>query len=183
VKFVLLVEGQTEKYVAEFLERWLNARLETRVGFKTVPFEGRPQYVKDVRQKTEKHLNDPQVGNDYIAAIGLLDLYGADFYPAGAETVEERYQAGKEFIEKAVGNSRFHQFFAVHEIEAWLISDPGRFRTEVRSEVAKMSKSPEGVDDNRPPSKRLDELYRTKLKDSYKKVINARNEFPKLDPE
>jgi len=35
-------------------------------------------------------------------------------------------------LEKKVGHPRFRQFFAVHEIEAWLFSDPGLFAPSVR---------------------------------------------------
>jgi hypothetical protein len=184
VKFVLLLEGRTEAYICEFLGRWLNARLSKNVGFTPVHHEGWHQLVKDARIKTDLHLNHPRRGKDVIAVVGLLDLYGPDFYPPTAQTVAERYEAGKKHMEKLVGNERFFQFFAVHEIEAWLLSDPGRFRSEVRSEVNKLCSSPETIDSGNPPSKRLNELYRTKFKNAtYDKVGNARNEFPKLDPE
>jgi hypothetical protein len=86
-------------------------------------------------------------------------------------------------FESAVGHEGFRMFFAVHEIEACLLSDPRVFPREVASALLAGGGRPEAVDFERPPAKLLDELYRTKLKTRYKKVTYGPSLFGKLDPE
>lgn len=40
MKFVLFVEGDTEKSLAPFLKRWLDARLTKKIGIQIVKFYG-----------------------------------------------------------------------------------------------------------------------------------------------
>ena len=49
MKFVLLVEGHTEKdTIAEFIRRWLDPQLENRVGIQPVNFKGFNNLLRDV---------------------------------------------------------------------------------------------------------------------------------------
>jgi len=84
-------------------------------------------------------------------------------------------------LEAALGDARFRQHFAVHETEAWLLSDPRILPPEVRPHVPQIA--PEEVDFEDPPSKRLSRWYRTLLGKSYKKVIDGYHLFSQLDPE
>src|SRR5213593_573165 len=109
MKFVLFVEGDTEKRVlADFLRRWLDPRLPQRVGIKLVGFEGWRDYYDKIAKKVEWNLSG-KAGADVIAAIGLLDLYGPDFYPPDRTSANERLAWGKAHLEKRVDHSRFHQ--------------------------------------------------------------------------
>jgi hypothetical protein len=42
---------------------------------------------------------------------------------------------------------------------------------------------PETVNFNEPPARLLDRLYRDRLRTTYKKIVNGRELFDKLDPE
>ena len=182
MKFVLFVEGQTEHAaLPRFLARWLDPRLTKRVGIQTVKFEGWAEFRKKVPRRVRLHLDGPK-NEEIVAAIGLLDLYGPTFYPASAATAGERLAAGTALIENEINDPRFRMFFAVHELEAWILSQPNLLPPSVRDALPAKVSQPEIVNFNEPPSKLLDRLYNEKLKTGYKKVVNGENLFAKLDP-
>ena len=180
MKFILFVEGHTEdKALPKFLKRWLDPKLTKPVGIKTVRFEGWPELVKDAPRKAKMHLNGP-AKDDIIAVISLLDLYGPSIYPMDCTNSQQRYDWAKRKMEADVGQSRFFQFFAVHEVEAWLLSDPEIFPLVIQRAFKKID-YPETVNFDEPPAKLLDRLYNSQTKRSYKKVVNGKELFGKLD--
>ncbi len=183
MRFVLFVEGKTErKALPAFLKRWLDLRLSRRVGIKTVKFEGWPEYYADIRKKVALNLSG-RVGADVIGCIGLLDLYGPDFYPGGVDNAGDRYRWATKHIEVMVDEPRFSQHFAVHETEAWLLADETILPPNVASALPGRCARPEEVDFDDPPAKLLKRLYREKLRRGYKKVIDGSALFRKLDPD
>jgi hypothetical protein len=123
VKFVVFVEGETEKTaVVGFLKRWLDARLSKPVGVVPVFSRGCSDYLDSIQEKVRRQLA-PKGGVDILAAVGLLDLYGLTIYPRGVETIRDRYAWAKRHVEAKVGHPKFTQHFAVHESEAWLFGD------------------------------------------------------------
>ena len=184
MKFVLFVEGYTEqKALKPFLKKWLDGRLERDVGIQLVRFDGWPEMEKDLVKKARLHLDNALRG-EVVAVVGLLDLYGPTFnYPASTRSAREKVNWATGKLEREVGDERFRMFFAVHELEAWLFSDPTIFPREVRDAVAAMAEHPEAVDFGDPPAKRLERLYRQKTGREYKKVVHGTNLFSRLDPE
>jgi len=182
VKFILFVEGHTEhQAIAAFLKRWLDPRLPVPVGVQTVRFDGWAEMVRDAPQKAKMFLNAPK--GDVVAVIALLDLYGLQLpYPSEVNSAAERIAWGTEHLQQHVGENRFRQFFAVHETEAWLLSQPGLFPSEVSRSLKSKTDKPELVNGDEPPAKLLDRLYKSTSGRGYKKVTEARNLFPKLDP-
>jgi hypothetical protein len=182
VKFVLFVEGYTEKKaLPAFLKRWLDPQLPRPVGMQTVRFEGWPELRKGVRKKAHLYLNGPQ-RDEILAVIGLLDLYGPTFYPGHLVNAEERNGWAKKEIEDEVDHPRFRQFFSVHEVEAWLLSQPELFPAKVRTALPGKVAQPESVNFQQPPAKLLEQLFKEKLKQTYKKITHGKNLFDKLDP-
>ncbi len=185
MKFVIFVEGHTEKIaLPNFFKRWLDPKLDQRVGIQVVRFDGWPELVKDSPDKAAMHLEK----RDVIAVIALLDLYGPTIYPDHIETATARYEWAKKDIEEKVntkiGNSGiFRQVFAVHETEAWLFSDPNIFPNNIQRAFPGKTSSPENINFNEPPSKLLERLYKTKMKRTYKKVTHGKELFGKLDPQ
>lgn len=183
MRFILFVEGYTEdKTLPQFLKKWLDPRLTNSIGIRTVRFEGWAQFVKDAPLKARMHLNGPHK-DDIIAVVSLLDLYGPTFYPNELTECKERYNWAKEYMEKQVNQPKFFQFFAVHEVEAWLLSQPDIFPLKVKNAFPKKIQSPETVNFNEPPAKLLERLYPLHIRRSYKKVVNGKELFGKLDPE
>jgi hypothetical protein len=182
MRFILFVEGHTEdKALPQFLKKWLDPKLSTPVGIRTVRFEGWPELVKDAPLKAKMHLNGP-AKDEIVAVISLLDLYGPTFYPSDKISSEERYVWAKQDIENKVGQPKFHQFFAVHEVEAWLLSQPDIFPLAVRKKFPDKINRPETINSDKPPAKLLDHLYELHIGRSYKKVVNGKELFGKLDP-
>ena len=183
MRFILFVEGYTEdKALPAFLKRWLDARLIKPVGIRVVRFEGWPELVKDVAKKAKMHLNGPCKEN-VIAVISLLDLYGQTFYPETSRESSQRYDWAKQYMEQLVSEPKFFQFFAVYEVEAWLLSEPEIFPQKVKNAFPKKIDRPETVNFTEPPAKLLERLYSLHTHRSYKKVVHCRELFGKLNPE
>jgi len=182
VKFILFVEGHTEhQAIAAFLKRWLDPCLPVPVGVQTVRFDGWAEMVRDAPQKAKMFLDAPK--GDVVAVIALLDLYGLQLpYPAEVNSAAERIAWGTEHLQQQGGEARFRQFFAVQETEAWLLSQPGLFPAEIAKSLKSKDEKPELVNSDEPPAKLLDRLYKTATGRGYKKVTEARNLFPELDP-
>jgi hypothetical protein len=179
VKFVLFVKGHTEHRVLNaFLKRWLDPRLPQPVGISTVRFEGFHALLKDLPIKVPMYLKK----EDVIAVISLIDLYGPT-YPESLKTVNARIKWATERLSKGFDPQRYRHFFAVHETEAWLFSEPSIFEGPVKNDLGKLKQPPEKVDSNKPPSKRLHDLYLKHLGKGYKKVSDGAVLFRKLNPE
>lgn len=182
MKFILFVEGHTEdKALPKFLKKWLDPKSTKPVGIKTVRFDGWPGLVKDAPLKAKMYLNGP-AKDDIIAVISLLDLYGPTFYPKDCTDSQMRFDWAKKKMEDDVGQSKFFQFFAVHEVEAWLLSEPRIFPLAIQKAFKKID-LPETVNFDEPPAKLLDRLYDSQIKHSYKKVVNGKDLFSRLDPD
>ena len=182
MRFILLVEGQTEKdSAAAFLKRWLDPQLSQPVGIQVVPFNGYSELARKMATKAKMYLEGPKQ-SEVIAVLGLLDLYGPNFYPDHKTTAKERYDWGVEHFEKEVGLDRFRMFFAVHEFEAWLLSQPDIFPRDIKLGMPTKIAQPETVNFNEPPARLLDRIYKQHTKRSYKKTVYGKQLFAKLDP-
>jgi Domain of unknown function (DUF4276) len=182
-KFILFVEGYTEESgLDKFLKRWLDARLDVPVGIDVVRFEGWSDLVRDAKKKANVYLTSPKQ-SEIIAVIGLIDLYGVTLYPDDISSVKERYNWLKKDIEDRVGQERYRQFFAVHETEAWFLAELDKLPPVVGKALKNKATHPERVNFDTPPAKLLQATFTRELRRDYKKVTEARNRFPKLDPE
>jgi hypothetical protein len=148
-----------------------------------VRFDGWAELVKDAPRKSRMYLNDPKQKSEILGVIALLDLHGPTFYPSHTKSADSRYKWAKAHLEKEVGLDKFRQFFAVHEIEAWLLSDPGLFPPAVKKALAGIVKSPEEVNFDEPPKKLLQRLYLEKARQTYKSVTHGEQLFKMLSPE
>jgi len=181
MKFVLFVERHTEyKAVPEFLGKCLNSRLRERIGVQTVRHNGWGDLLKDLPKRAEMHLNGP-AQSDIVAVIALLDLYLPD--PNEREVFEKGREQAVDRLRDWVDRKRFRMFFAIHEVEAWLLSSPDLFPDPIRQKLESRVKCPEDVNFDKPPSKLLEELYRNNRKKGYKKVTDGSALFRRLSPE
>jgi hypothetical protein len=127
------------------------------------------------------YLDGPQ-RDEIVAVIGLLDLYGPDFYPDQVTSASERHDWAVEHIQQEVNREDFRMFFAVHEYEAWLLSQPTILPAEVRSAIPGRATQPETVNFVEPPAKLLDRIYKARLRRTYKKTTYGKELFRELDP-
>jgi hypothetical protein len=86
-------------------------------------------------------------------------------------------------LENRVRRDRFKVFFAVHEVEAWLLSNPELFPAPIRKALPAKVQQPETVNFDEPPAKLLQRLYWEKSKRTYKKLTGGKALFDQLDPQ
>jgi hypothetical protein len=184
MKFVLFVEGHTEaegKRFAAYLKRWLDPKLRQPVGINPIRFDGWAELLKDAPIHARTHLEGPK-GPEIAGVIGLIDLYGPTIYPSNITTPNDRHDWIRKQVERQVGQQKYRQFCAVHEVEAWLLSQPGIFPREVREALSNTARTPEAVNSAEPPSKLLIRLYEQRLRRTYKKRVDGPNLFDQADP-
>jgi hypothetical protein len=181
MKFVLFCEGPTEAAaLPDFLRRWLDSKLRMRIGVQPVCFNGWAEMVNDGAKKAQLHL----ARTDVIAVVALLDLYGPTFYPSHCATVAERLEWAKAYLEKKANNDpRFRQHFAVHEVEAWILSQPDVLPIAVRKKLPGKIETPESVNFNEPPAYLLRKSYEEATGRTYKKRTYGEELFRLLDPQ
>ena len=149
---------------------------------KCIQFGGWSDLVKDLRKVAHLHLNDPKHRDQTIGLVALLDLYGPTFYPDDCKTPSQRVSWAKSHFENQVSHPRFRMFFAVHEVEAWFLSNPALFPDKVGRAIRSKARNPEEVNFDLPPKALLKKLYREKLKQTYKEVTLGSEFFSRLDP-
>ncbi len=182
MRYVFFVEGETEELVlAKWISRWLNPQLLEPVNIKVINLGGNKRFRKEIVKYVRRTLGERGNG-DIIACIGLLDLYGFPGLPKDLRAVADRYAWAQRKVQDDVDRPRFHMYFAVHEFEAWLLSQSDIFDPALRGDIEKLG-DPEVVDFDNPPAKRLDTLYLAKLRRKYVKTLDGNNLFARLDPE
>lgn len=182
MKFVLLVEGETEtEAIAGFLKRWLDPRLAKPIGIRPVNFRGNARLIDGIVAKARSYLDSPEAA-EIVAVIGLLDLYGIDVYPSAVISAKDRVEWGVNHFGKLVGRDKFRMFFAVHEFEAWILAQPEVLPPEVRRILPQNISRPETVNFTEPPAKLLNRIYRSATRKDYKKTTYAKQLFRKLEP-
>jgi hypothetical protein len=183
MRFVFFVEGDTEELVLEeWLGRWLNPQLSVPVKIEVFSLGGNRRFLKEIVGRGRKVLGE-RGNKDIVACVGLLDLYRFRAFPKDVQSVEDRYVWAQKSVEDSVERSRFHMYFAVHEFEAWLLSQSDIFDPTLRSDIEKLGDRPEAVDFQNPPARRLDTFYMGKLKRKYVKTLDGNRLFGRLDPE
>lgn len=147
---VLLVEGATETALKNKLKSFLDERAEV---------EGKPKTAlrtkeimslnpRRLRRRVYLELRDSKV----TSVVGLIDVY-PDFASA---------DEAKKSLRKAVGDEpRFYAHAAQYDVEAWLLPYWDIICQRLGVRKAKPGIYPEQVNLERPPSKHLNELYRT----------------------
>lgn len=181
MRFLLFVEGSTERDVLpDFFKRWLDPQLKAPIAVKIIRFKGVGDYLNEIANKVHLSLTAANSG-EIIGAVGLIDLYQSP-RPENVSSVEQRIQILRQRIIDEVAHPRFSQHFAVHETEAWLLSDLTIFPENTRSAFPGKCAMPEQVNFDEPPAALLSSIYRNRLKRPYRKVIDGKNLFLNLDP-
>ncbi len=181
-QIALFVEGDTERGEARrrtlptFFHNWLDPQLLplSKVGIRAVKFQGVSNYLDDLPRKLELYLTERRAN----FVVGLVDLYGLPptrIDVSHCTTIQEKVAKARRAIRALVPREfqgLFHQHFAVHEVEAWLLAYPERWPSDVRDQIAR--RRPEEVNFNEPPAKFLRRI----LGGQYRKTVCARNIFP-----
>lgn len=183
MRFILIVEGDTEKRSIEGLIRKHLAEMTGQnIGITAININGYGNFFRDLPKKVTKYLNGPDK-NEILAIVGLMDLYKTPYAHDVNRPIRERILQGTQLFEDSVQQDRFRMFFAVHEYEAWLLSDSEKFDPAIRSRIASHARDPEDVNTDEPPSKFLKRIYSEYLHREYKKTVDGTVLMGRIDPE
>jgi Domain of unknown function (DUF4276) len=164
-RIAILVEGATEAAFRPVLLHYLQQRLAgsmPKLDF--APQDGRLAKTEKLRRQVGLLLKT----ND--AVIALTDVYTGTRPPDFANADDAR----KKMQEWVGAESRFYPHAAQYEFEAWLLPYWSTIQALARSNRTVPAPNPESVNHQKPPSKHLDEVFRTgQSKRSYVKTRDA----------
>jgi hypothetical protein len=180
-RIALFVEGDTELTLPAFFHKWLDPQLpkESRVGIHPRKFQGVSDFLDNLSKTVRLYVEEGR--SNFV--VGLIDLYGLPenrIDLSACVSIQEKVSAARRQIKGLVPDElrgRFHQHFAVHEVEAWLLAYPDKWPPKVQGQIAR--RPPEQVDFREPPARFLKRI----LGGRYKKTVYAKNLFPNVDPQ
>ena len=144
---------------------------------------GNTRLVQELANKAQDYLDGPDA-SEIIAVVGLLDLYGLDIYPRDLTTAKERHDWAVKHFQDQVNRDKFRMFFAVHELEAWILGQPEVLPRAVHEALPDRSlANPEKVNFDEPPAKLLNRVYLSQTRRGYKKTTYGQQLFRKLNPQ
>jgi hypothetical protein len=169
VRIALIVEGQTEKAFLPALRVFLQIKLEGRMPrFDVLPHKGRIPTGNKLRNIVIRLLEDQR--NPANAVIALTDVYTG----ANPPEFNDAADAKNKMREWVNGVPNFYPHAAQYEFEAWLLPYWLDIQKLAGSNKNVPGANPEDVNHIQPPSKRLQELFRTGSKGrSYIKTRDA----------
>lgn len=166
MKITILVEGDTERVFLPSLRNFLSRRLAGKMPSLSVrPYDGRIPKGDKLRRIVEDLLTKSRPSD---AVIALTDVYTGTF------DFTDAADAKAKMTEWAGGNERFYPHVAHHDFEAWLLPYWPTIQKLAKHNMRAPSGPPEQVDHNRPPARRIKEIFeRGKCRDSYVKPRDA----------
>ena len=183
MRFILIVEGDTEKRSIEgLIRKHLSEKTGQKIGVTAINIKGYGNFIRDLPQKVKKYLTGPDK-DEILAVVGLMDLYKTPYTHEVNCPIRERILEETRHFEELVLQDRFRMFFAVHEYEAWLLSDFDKFDPSIKSKIASHARNPEEVNTDEPPSKFLKRLYSEYLHREYKKTVDGKVLMGRIDPQ
>ena len=153
MKIALLIEGETERVFLPHVRRFLETRLAGRMPrLDPVPYDGRIPKGERLRRVVERLLRTGRPPAD--AVIALTDVY------TGTRDFQDAGDAKRKMREWVGGNAQFFPHAAQHEFEAWLLPYWGTIQRLAGHSMGAPGGSPEAVNLTRPPSNRIEEIFR-----------------------
>jgi hypothetical protein len=168
MRIVIMVEGETEQAFLPHLREFLKTRLVNRMPkLDPDPYDGRIPKGDQLKQDVERHLSRGRTPAD--AVIALTDVYTGTIPPDFVDAADARAKMGQW-----VGsNPRFYPHAAQYDLEAWLLPFWSDIQRLAKSNRTAPGSSPEQVNHNKPPSYRLEEIFRTGTGRRYRKILDA----------
>jgi len=163
MRVVVLCEGSTEKALRQGLREFVQdgAPRRDRLGIDTRSLEG-PLMRRKLGRIVELNLAKA----DVAGVVALTDVY------PGFQNANDARERLRQFAGDAGEHANFRAHAAQYEVEAWLLP----FWDEIAKHVGVSAKSPggqpEAINNQRPPSHHLNDLYK-RAKQRYEKVIDG----------
>lgn len=167
MRIALLVEGDTEKAFLSSLRRFLQSRISGRMPRITPhPADGLLGRKEHLQKEVFRHLQM----DDEIHVIALADVY------TGTPRIFEDAVDAKRKMRQWVGpEPRFHPHAAQYDFEAWLLPYWRTIQRIAGSDRTPLADRPESINHTKPPSARLQEVFRTGSRgERYSKIRDAK---------
>lgn len=185
MKVWIFVEGRSDVLALEALcGGWKQELGKKGWGIRPIPLDNKHKYLRKIGPRaTEKLKNDQR---DLV--VGLPDLYpnqgfAAEYEHADLEQLNDIQnrlvgQNLKRLVKKADFNSHIERFYASafkHDLEVLLLAASSQLgaRLNVSSESAGLRRPPEEQNQDRPPKRVVEELFRRHLKRAYRENTDS----------
>ncbi len=178
-KIIILCEGDTEELaIRHFVSRQWQAEGLTSVGLQNINLRGR---LQDIVTKAPLFLDD----DDNLAVFTLIDLYGMDRVNHNAnDGPEVKVNRVRGWLKNQVSHRRSNSFFphvSVHETKALILAEGVALGTRLYDSGIKADPEAEGKNFQKPPSKRINELFlKRRHADRYHKIVDGTPLFKAL---
>lgn len=166
MKIVILVEGATEVAFKVKLLEFLQVHLgQNMPKLRFIKCDGRIPKEEKLKRVVENLLNNDQ----YDAVIALTDVY------TGTKDFKDAADAKAKMTDWAGNNPNFYPHTALHDFEAWLLPYWSTIQKLAIHNRKAPNGSPETVNHNKPPAKRIEEIFEIgQCKSSYDKPIHGK---------
>ena len=186
MKVWVFVEGSSEvKALSALWSSWTQKLGNNGWGIRIIPLENKPNYFKDIGPRTiEKLLNDP---SDLV--VGLPDLYPNRDYAntdykhnnlrelQGVQTrlVKQHLQQKVRRVDVDSHMARFYASALKHDLEMLLLAATKQLqsRLKMRNRPGGWRRPPEDQNQNQPPKRIVEDLFRRHLKRAYREIVDS----------
>lgn len=192
MKVWIFVEGKSDvQALSALLNGWKQNLSTKRWGIQVIPLDSKSKYFRKIGSRaTEKLAND---AHDLV--VGLPDLYPNQDYAntdyrhsnlkelQGVQTrlVERHLQRMGRHTNSHM--ARFYPSALKHDLEMLLLAATNRlqFRLNMSNRPSGWRRPPEDQNQNKPPKKIVEELFRTHLKRPYREIADSHAILSKAD--
>ena len=183
MKVWVFVEGPSEvKALSALLNGWKQDLKEEGWGIKPIPLKNKSNYFEAIGARvTEKLLHDTR---DLV--VGLPDLYPNRNQKYKHDNLEELQDVQKRLVNQSLLQkvrrteidsylARFYASALKHDLEVLLLAATSQLQSRLK--MSNMPKNwrqpPEEQNQDRPPKKIVEDLFRRHLKRSYKQTMDS----------
>ena len=187
MKVWIFVEGPSEvKALSALLNDWKQNLSAKGWGIQLIPLDNKSKYFKKIGSRaTEKLANDP---HDLV--VGLPDLYPNRDYAntdykhnnlrelQGVQTRLVKQHLRQQMGRRANVDSHIARFYASalkHDLEVLLLAATNQLQSRLKmsNRPSGWRRSPEEQNQDKPPRKIVEELFRRHLRQSYKQTTDS----------
>lgn len=175
-KIIIICEGPTEVNAVKLF-------LEPKIKEYTISVGLKPLVTGHNRNKIRNYVQDA-IEKNAKAVFSIFDIYNFPWPDdSKSDDIAVKLNKSKSFLVKEIGLSsdRFFPHFSVHETEAWFFSDNNVINNVLGDKGNHAHPSPEIINFQNPPSRRLNDLFIRHQKSRYNKKTDSDRIFRRLD--
>ena len=186
MKVWVFVEGSSDvKALSALWSEWKEKLGEKGWGIHIIPLENKSKYFKKIGPRAVTRLVDDK--SDLV--VGLPDLYpnrdyaNTDYRHNNLQElrgVQERLvnQSLLQKVRRADVDSHMARFYASalkHDLEVLLLAATSQlqFRLKMRNKPSGWRRPPEDQNQNQPPKRIVEDLFRRHLKRAYREIVDS----------